>query len=230
MPATWQGFKSFTPTATDIPAEITSVYMDRWWPDPNGYLAGGGGSPTNGTFSPSSPLSGPNSATAMTNTRVFDTSGSWQSIRQSGAGNATAYNLDVGNNLLAWVGRPTLDVTTAKITDPSSGTSHGTPDLFATRVSYSRTGDAGTTQFTWNVYGPDVADVQLPMLPVDVGDVMPRAGDIVSFNASASLFEYDDVSGYDVARQKPDYYVNYFGDAANRASMMARQSNTPFLK
>ncbi|HTJ43507.1 MAG TPA: hypothetical protein VL463_15490 [Kofleriaceae bacterium] len=228
MPATWNNMKSFTATATNVPAEATYVYVQRWWPDEYGYQANTSGPPTAGSFSAN--LDGPNSATAYVETDLQGPGGSEQRIRQAGSGTATAYNLNVGNNLLVWIGQPSLDVSAGKITIPTTGTKQGSPDLFGVYVSYSRTGDAGFTRYNWYVYASDVQDFTFPTLPAEVGDVAPRAGDGASFNTFASLVEYDDVAGYDAARQNPDVVLQHYFDQNNRASMTAKISQSPLLK
>jgi hypothetical protein len=225
LPTTWSGLSSFTATASNLPAEVTYANINRYWPDSYGYGMGGGGAPTNNAVSVT--VSGPSAASALVATNVRDSQGLEQEIRQVNAGNSTSYNLDVSNNLLKWVASPMLDVTTGKVTIAATGTSHGTPDLFATDVIYNRV-DAQqvTTYFSWHIYGPDVTDLTLPTLPPEVGDVGPKAGDQAQFYGSTALFDFDNISGYDVARQHPDVTINsyYQRSGATTARMSRSQS------
>jgi hypothetical protein len=228
MPASWQGFATFTATATNLTSDVTSAFVARYWPDEFGYSAGN--SATIGGTSASASLSGPTSAMAVVETTLGNGSGSIQRIRQRNSGASTAYNLDVGNNELAWVGPPTLDLATGIIKTPVTGSSHGTVDIFAANVHYARTVGTTSTSYYWTVYAPDVGDITLPTLPPEVGDVGPKAGDTQPFGNSAQLADFDTVSGYDAAHLKPTAVIDeYYGDYG-RGPATARYSQSPLLK
>jgi hypothetical protein len=223
----WQGFSNFTATATNLGSDVTSAFVSRYWPDENGYQAGN--SATIGGTSASVTLTGPTSATAVVETTLGN-GASVQRIRQRNAGTSTAYNLDVGNNLLAWVSMPTLDPATGIVTTPVTGTSHGNVDIFAVNVRYGRTVGSTSTSYFWTVYAPDAGTITLPTLPPEVGDVGPKTGDSAGFGNSAQLADYDTIAGYDQARLNPTAAIDeYFGDSG-RGPATARFSQSPLLK
>ncbi len=52
------------------------------------------------------------------------------------------------------------------------------------------------------MYGATAGDVTLPRLPIEVGDVNPRAGDEVpGFNAEVTLGDAEAITGYDMVRE-----------------------------
>jgi hypothetical protein len=227
LPTSWQGLAGFTATATNLPTEVTSANVARYWPDEYGYGTSAAATITSTTGSAS--LSGPTSLMAVVETSVRSSTGLLQRLRQRNPGTSTAYNLDVGNNLLAWVDRPTLDVTTGKITTAVTGTSHGAPDLFAVFVSYGRSVGGVNTTYAWTVYAPDTMDITLPTLPPEVGDVGPKTGDSPSIYSNAALVDYDSVQGYDVARQNPTATLQEYFSDNGRGPSTARYSQSPLL-
>ena len=228
LPSTWQGFQTFNATATNLTADITNVNVNRYWPDEFGYGAFGSG--TIAGTSASASLTGPTSQMAIVETGLYNGTGSFQRIRQRNLGTSTAYNLDVGNNELRFVAAPTLDPSTGTISTPVSGTGSSAPDIFAVYVSYGRTVGSTQMSYSWVVYAPDVADITLPTLPPEVGDVGPHAGDSLGFGTHAALAEYDSLNGYDDARQNPTAAIDEYFSDEGRGPSSARYSQSPLLK
>lgn len=226
MGTNWQQYMAFAAQYANIPAGVTSVRMERYAPDFFGYTSISSGSPSGATMSLSG--TGPATAGAQVETILRRGDGSAQLVRQSVAGDATTYDLDVGANLFPWLGAPTLDPATGHVTVPvdAAGTSGPPPDLFRVATAFSRSNppsDAGvssTTNVQWYVFGPRAGDVTLPTMPSEIGELNPRAGDTVG-QSRAYLFDADTIDGYDPARQ------NTWAPGAVRGSTLVRSSASP---
>ena len=127
---------TFTASYTNIDPAITSISMNRTVPD--GYGPGGGtaGAPANGTFTATA--IGPQGTDATIQTRAIN--GRLENVViQKIPGNSLTYGLDVGATLLPWIGQPTFDVPSRKISVPitTTGTTMDQPTC-STRTSATR--------------------------------------------------------------------------------------------
>lgn len=121
--------------------------------------------------------------------------GDQQWIREAIDGCATSYAIDLGLDLLPWVGVPTLDVAQGVIHVPIDGTGGG--DLLDAKISYTHAG----SYVSWEIAGPHAGDLLLPTLPDDLAGLMPVAGDTLH-SAAAWLIDDDAIHGYDEARTR----------------------------
>ncbi|MCE9571826.1 MAG: hypothetical protein K8W52_01590 [Deltaproteobacteria bacterium] len=199
LTGSWQTGVNYSANFTNIPTEAAYLSHNRATPDVAGY-----------SFGNSAQVTGPmmnlqftaaTGASAVATTRLQNTQyAQQQTIYQTIAGSALSYNLDVGANLLPWIGQPTLDVTTGVIKVATSGA--GTGDLFRVSAGYSRTTGNTTEYYRWVVYSATATDITLPKLPAEVGDVNPKTGDVVQdYNWEATLGDSDVITGYDQVRE-----------------------------
>jgi hypothetical protein len=213
---------TFTASYTNIDAAITSISMNRTVPDGYGYGRGASGAPANGTYTATA--TGPQGTDATIQTRAIN-GRLTNVVIQKIPGNSLTYGLDVGATLLPWVGQPTFDIPSRRISVPitTTGTTMDEPDIFYADISYSRPVGPTSTSFSWLIFGPAAGDVTLPELPAVVGDVMPQAGDSVGFAFAASI-EADTLNGWDAVR--PDVYsaITNLLDAPHPAAMRIRES------
>jgi hypothetical protein len=138
---------------------------------------------------------------ALVSTEVSNASHVRQIVSQWISGSAASYWLDLNATLLPWLGMPTFDGASGKIFVPTGTTgTAATPDAVSLTVSYRRTDPATgvMTTFRWTLFSPVIADVTLPNLPLEVGNVMPTAADAVK--VSALVVESDNVASYDAIR------------------------------
>jgi hypothetical protein len=122
-------------------------------------------------------LPGPVGSRALVTTEVGNAPHARQIVSQYISGTDASYGLDLDATLLPWLGKPTFDAASGKILVPTdtTGTTTAAPDAVSLTASYRRT-DPGTgamTTFSWTLFSPVVADVTLPNLPLEVGNVMP---------------------------------------------------------
>jgi hypothetical protein len=190
--------QKYTANFTNIPTTVSQIYANRWSPDLAGFNAG-----TNGTIvggASTITFNAPTGASAVAQTHLQNMSfDQQQDIYQTTAGNALSYNLDVGANALPWLGRPVLDTSTGVIAIPVDGT--GTGDLFRVAVTYYRSNGTTNDYYDWEVYGPTAKDITLPQLPIEAGDVNPKATDMnQNYGMEATLGDSDAVTGYDAVR------------------------------
>ncbi len=174
MPATWQPLVAFSATYSDIGADVSDVRLNRSVPDKNGYFLSGTGPPSG---SPRTlQLDGPTAVTSVLQTQLVASTGAYQVVTAGVDGTATTYALDVGASELGWLGTPTLDIATEKVTVPVTGSPAG--DGFELILDYDNL--AGTL-YSWNLYAPTAGDIQLPAIPLALGDYLPKTG----YNVSA---------------------------------------------
>jgi hypothetical protein len=219
---TYQGVSNFTASYTNVPAVVTEINYTRQLPDDFGFTRGGGGAPSGGTYSSSAPAVQGQAAIVLTS--ISTASGAEQTLQQSIQGNALTYGRDVGATLLPWLGSPMVDFASHKVTvavDPT-GTSGDLPDVFAVQTSYSRTVDQTTQRFGWIALGPTPGDIVLPTMPPEVGDVMPKDGDILQTALAISL-ESDAIDSYDTIRQDIFSTIQGVDDPIHPMAVKTRQ-------
>lgn len=198
MPVQVVAARNFTGSYTNINPIIMTLTTTRAVPD------GSGVSTSKALSAPAATatmmFSGPVGATASVDTTVTSTTRSVQNVRQNIAGGAASYGLDVGGTLLPWLLTPSYDAATGTLRVPrdTTGTSTAKPDAFRITASYRRTDATTTTLFTWTLYAPDAADIKLPALPQELGNLAPTATDTVV--ANDLLLEADTLAGYDAVR------------------------------
>ena len=168
---------TFSANYTNVDASVTGISFTRYVPAQRGFTTVNSGTPANGTLSLNSLALNAQSSRVVTRaTRPNENNYVYQNM----TGNGTSYSMDMSATLLPWLNMPTVDLANHKVMIPveTAGTTSDKPDVFVTSFGYSRTnGSAGTTQYRWFVIAPEPADITLPELPADVGDVMPQATD-----------------------------------------------------
>ncbi|HEX8113132.1 MAG TPA: hypothetical protein VF516_35625 [Kofleriaceae bacterium] len=196
----YQSPRNFTASYTNVNSLVTSMSTTRRVPDAFGLSASA--SASNPTATQVLTLTGAVGSGARVETQLISGSRSIQLVRQTIAGTAASYGLDLGATLLPWLGTPTFDVASGKILLPTdtTGTTTATPDLLELLMSYQRTDPVTgiTTTFSWTIFSPVAGDITLPSLPPEAGNVMPTASDAVT--ARAVMVESDGIANYDAIR------------------------------
>lgn len=198
------GFTGRTASYTNIASNVATVGVTRFAPDNDGPNAGTSGAPAGGAASFT--VTGPTTSTSAFESAITHTANAGQQrIYQTVAGSATTYTLDVGSTLLPWLGIPTVDPATRKVTvaRDTTGTTNDPPDAFFSLIEYQRTAGTMTTLFQWLVIGPTAGDFTLPQLPIEVGDVNPKSTDM-PLPGIAEIVESDALAGWDAVR--PNLY------------------------
>ncbi len=195
MPVTWQPLVAFSANYTDIGADVSGLGLNRSVPDKNGYFLSGTGPPSG---SPRTlQLNGPTAVTSVLQTQLSASTGAYQVITAGVDGTATTYALDVGASELGWLGTPTLDIAAEKVTVPVTGSAAG--DGFELILDYD---NLANTLYSWNLYAPTAGDIQLPAIPLALGDYLPKTG----YNISAlvgRLLETTTLDGNKAFRANP---------------------------
>lgn len=212
----------FTATLTNLNAIITNANVTRYVPDNYGFSNNASGTPAMGTLSVSTP--GPVAAKALVSTSL-STANSSQLVMQGLAGNVQTYGFDATMTLLPWVNKPTFDVANHKImiSTDTTGTTTDTPDVVFSQVAYSRTVGTTTTSFNWLAVGATATDMTLPLLPVDVGDVMPKSTDTINGVVAAEV-EADTLNGFGDVRLDLYKSINSVTNAPHPTAMKVRES------
>jgi len=220
---TYTGVSQMTASYTDIPAAVTNIDIGRAVPDQYGYSDDKSATPMNGTFSTS--LIAPQGAKALITTNVNNMGSGRQTIQEMVAGNVLTHGMDVGATLLPWLGQPTWDLATAKLTVPvdNTGTSGDAPDVFFAQATYQRGTSPNVTYFDWLVIGATPGDVTMPTMPMEVGDVMPKATD-TGASALSAMAESDMLTGYDVIRQDVFTLITSVTDPTHPTATKTRMS------
>ena len=218
----YSGMSAFAVNLTNLNANITNASVTRYVPDNYGFSNGASGTPTNGTLSVSTP--GPAGASALVTTSL-STGTSSQEVFQSIAGNVQTYGLDAGQTLLPWLTTPALDIANHKVTfsTDTTGTTNDTPDVVFTEISYSRTVGTATQNYSWLAVGATATDMTLPLLPVTVGDVMPKTTDSLSGVIVAEV-EADTLNGFGDVRLDIYKKINSVTDPPHPTAMKVRES------
>ncbi len=192
---------TFNASYTDISADVTNITLARSVPDGFGFAEQTNMATTGATLALSLPA--PELTTALAASKFVGPANASQQLFQNLAGNTTTYQVDVGANLLPWLGQASLDVTTGVLSMPadSTGTSGDAPDLVLYETAYSR-GTLAPINFAWVVFGPSAGNVTLPMMPAALGNVNPQAGDTAGTSLGFS-FDSDQFTGYDAVRATP---------------------------
>lgn len=204
----WVPPVNFQANYSDIPSFVTNVGLTR----SSGYYSNGyqvsapSMSPSGTTLVLS--LVGPSATLDAFAQSIFgrNDTGAQQEVVQKIAGNAATYSLDVGQKTIPWLGALVIDPSTESITLPVDGTAP--VDGFITEFSYNRTVNTTTTNYRWDLIAPKAGDITLPAIPIDAGDVMPKATDSLN-NPIGILVESDQLNGYDDLR--PHFFdrINY---------------------
>ena len=200
----YQSALSFTSTYTNANANITNLTMRRKVPD--GFATAASATATPPTAPQVLNVTGPIGTAAQIETQVLGPSRAQQLVRRVVSGAKPSDDMDLGATLLPWLGTPTLDVASGKVTLPvdTTGTSTATPDIVEMIVTYRRTDPVtgAITGFTWTLFSPVLGDVTLPKLPPDAGNVMPLSSDTI-LRVLAAAFETDAVASYDAVHNDP---------------------------
>ncbi len=109
-------------------------------------------------------------------------------------GCATTYAVDLSQGILPWVGTASLSTDATKVHVPMTGGSGG--ELLYTMVEYTH----GTQVVQWEIAGPVATDTALPILPGDLAQYQPAAGDAVN-GVSAWVLDWG-LGGYDAVREQ----------------------------
>jgi hypothetical protein len=200
----YQPALGFTGTYTNVNANVANLNMRRKVPD--GLAPAASATATPPTASQVLNITGAIGTAAQVETQVQNTSRAQQLVRKVLAGAKPFDDMDLGATLLPWLGIPTLDAATGKITLPvdTTGTGTATPDIVEVIATYRRTDPVtgATTGFTWALFSPVLGDITLPKLPPDAGNVMPAPSDTI-LRVLAAAFESDAVASYDAVHSDP---------------------------
>jgi hypothetical protein len=216
----WHGGLTFSASYTNVPV-MSTITTDRVVPDggrsdPSSQMAA---EPT--TFS----FSGPRGISARVVSRFVLISGAKQVVRQRVPGDSSTYGMNVGETLLAWLAAPTFDAATQqfRVVKTAAGSSPApTPDLFEVEAAWER----GTTEYVWEVFGPDATTIQLPVLPAAAGAALnPTASDAV--RAHAISYEAETFDGYDAARINAGVALTDTFEPTRSAAERVRVSHSP---
>ena len=207
---TWAAPATISATYTNAGSTVQNVQLARMTPDLRGSIA-----PPPPTIlaadvtgaSTMLQLTAPTSASAVMQTlarpcKSGDTTctqmtSAWQTITQVVDGTQTAYSLDVGAQLLPWLGYPTWSkVTPTMMTIAVTGS--GAIDLFEADLQFVRNNSNGNV-YIWRVFAPAAGNVSFPVLPSSVPyDPTPQSTDTMSVTHSFAC-ESDAIAGYRAA-------------------------------
>jgi hypothetical protein len=226
----FQSLVNVTSTYSNIDPTITGLSVNRNVPD--GYGASVSTSaqqPIAATTALS--VTGATASTARMVARATSQKATGQII-QNIAGTATTYNVNMATTLLPWLVPPTFDVASEKlsIATDATGTTSDKPDLFEVTMSYNRIDPLTGTgpSFSWQLFGPEAADIVLPAIPADVGPVMPLATDTLGTPRDL-MFEADTVVGYGAIRANVFANLALYGGERPPATTV-RASSAPALR
>ncbi|HVK78195.1 MAG TPA: hypothetical protein VM734_33045 [Kofleriaceae bacterium] len=161
---------------TNVPADVTSISFRRCTPEASGACVNASGTPAAGGAGVQ--VRGASTPTVDLITTAFRNGGGAQHIAQRINGATLAYGLDVGGSVGPFLGDPTLNLTTGRVSMPPAGGAE--IDGAHVQIAYHR--PSSTTDIAWLIDLPAVADFDLPELPIEVGDVMPKPGDTSYIN------------------------------------------------
>lgn len=198
----YSNLAAFTATLSGLDAMITNGQVTRYVPDQFGFSNSSNAAPVNGALTLMAP--GPSGAQALIQTTLSRATNIQQVVRQGIAGNAQSYALDASTTLLPWIAAPTYDLANHKvmITTDTTGTTNDMPDVAFAELGYQRTVNTTSTSFEWLIFGATATDMTLPLLPVEVGDVMPKMTDTMPL-IEAAMLEADSLNGYADVRTDP---------------------------
>lgn len=204
LSGSYQSALGFTGTYTNVNPNITSLSMRRKVPD--GFASAAAATAAPPTAAQVLNVTGAVGTAAQVETQVVGPSRAQQLVRRVFSGTKPSDDMDVGATLLPWLGTPTLDVPSGKVTLPvdMTGTSTAAPDFVEMIVTYRRTDPVtgAATGFTWTLFSPTLGDVTLPKLPPDAGNVMPVSTDTI-LRILAAAFESDGIASYDAVHNDP---------------------------
>ncbi len=230
IPGSWGNQISMTASATNVPADVTNVAFYRTVRYPSGFgTSMGSAAPSNSMVTISSAVPASNKAVMQTTLRKNAT---MQFIYQPVDGGSTSYSVDAGANELPWLAQPSMDVTTATITNNVSGPAPPSGFIYYVGDGYQRSVGGTATNYRWTIVTGSTDPITLPKMPAAVGDVNPKPGDTVSlFNGVAFLLASDAIPDWDHARNHAFEAVE---DTLSRSPMppganVVRLSRTPFI-
>ncbi|NVB82664.1 MAG: hypothetical protein HOV81_30080 [Kofleriaceae bacterium] len=202
---TWHAPESFAATYTNVTNRVTSIEMNRFVPYVRGIAQQVATGTTTGGDTTISTTKATKGLTTLIKSRILCAEGTGagcvssssgtaqQTINEVIDGNAAAYSLDVGANLLPWVSASYVPETKT-IAVTLTGT--GTVDLFEANLRYTRN---NAVIYTWRVFGPTPGDVTFPTLPATIpGDPTVRSTDAQGVY-QVYLCESTALSGYRAA-------------------------------
>jgi hypothetical protein len=198
----YSNLAAFTANLSNLDAMITNAEVTRYVPDQFGFSSFSSGTPVNSAVTLMAP--GPTGAQALVQTTLSRSTNVQQVVRQGIAGNVQSYGLDASTTLLPWISSPTFDLANHKVTisTDTTGTTNDAPDVAFAELGYQRTVNGTSTTFTWIIFGATATDMTLPLLPVEVGDVMPKMTDTTPL-IEAAMLEADTLNGYADVRTDP---------------------------
>jgi hypothetical protein len=216
----WNGGFTFSASYTNA-ASVSTITSDRIVPD------GGRSAPVTmpATDNTTIGMPGPFGVTARMVSKFAAASGAKQTVRQKLPGSATTYALNVNATLLAWLNAPTFNAAVQElqiIKLAPSAAAAAEPDLLKVSASWQR----GSTQYSWEVFGPDATTVKLPVLPEAAGaGLNPTSADVLQ--TTATSFEADTVAGYDAVRANAGAAITDLFVAPRSPAALIRISESP---
>jgi hypothetical protein len=179
-------------TYTDVDTSIATLQLTRTTDTDLQYTPMIGAAP-----SMQASVAGAGAAHAYVDTEFDAAGGQRQWVREWVDGCATSYQLDVGAELVPWVGAPTLDVKHRVLSVPVNGT--GAADLVVAQTTLQR----GNVYIDWEIVSPTGGGIEFPALPPGLERYLPRDGDTQGGTA-AWVIAADGIGGYAGAHQRAD--------------------------
>jgi hypothetical protein len=205
---TWHPVSSFGATYSNPTTRVTDIGMERFSPFVRGAAPASASGTTSGgplvlsANAATSPVAWVRTVFACPNGAAAECVSSpigvaQQAITHKIDGAQPSSALDVGATLLPWVNAVYMPTTT---TIDMTVTGSGTYDLIETNLRYVR---AGTTIYTWRVFGPIATSHTFPVLPA----TLPGNPTILPTDTQSAyqvyLCESDAISGYRDAIKNP---------------------------
>lgn len=227
---TWHALGQVTAMYTNPTSGVGNIELDRYTPTMRGARAFQSADTAGATTSlaVTAPLPAHAAMQAILNPCASTDTGCSNAARQIVTqvvdGTASTYSLDVGAQLLPWLGYPVFAPATTTLSIPITGTQP--IDLFAVDMLYVRN---NTDPYRWRIFGPaPLPTVQFPTLPASATDATIRTTDKMS-DTHAYACESDAIAGYraavadiygalDTCISSPDPATKPFGGTLNRFS------------
>jgi hypothetical protein len=227
---TWHALGQVTAMYTNPTSGVANIELDRYAPTMRGARAFKSADTAGVTTSlaVTTPLPAHAAMQAVLNPCASTDTGcsnaARQIITQVVDGTASTYSLDVGAQLLPWLGYPVFAPATTTLSIPIMGTQP--IDLFAVDMLYVRN---NTDPYRWRIFSPaPLPTLQFPTLPASATDATIKTTDKMS-DTHAYACESDAIAGYraavtdiyaalDTCISSPDPATKPFGGTLNRFS------------
>jgi len=205
---------------SNVPAEVTSVAINAYYPNANGYSTYNSLAPTDGKIGFALPITA--ASGGLVTTSSYDGANRVQSSYEQVAPGTTQYAVDLGARLLAWVDAPSVDAAAGKVAVKLTGTATG--DLEHVRFLFRRNG----VTYNWELWRAAAGDLALPTLPTDVTDHAPTADDLIE-QPYAGLIDLPATVTYDQIRGRLGSAFDPYYSATAALPGVLRISASPYI-